>query len=391
MARIDFAWELGGHTGHVSPMIPIATALKARGHQVRFLLKDERAGADLETAGLPRQGAPNWVGPPVFEDPLNFGEILHNFGYHDPKALRQLLDAWRDRLAGAHLLIGNSAPSALLAAHTLGIPSFEISQGCHAPPRAFPSPPLKPWQPVSRQRLEDADRRVLGSMAAALADFRAQPIGSLGDLYQGRTMLLTYPELDIYSPREPAEYYGVTDSAQGASLPPWPAGAGPRIFSYLYNYYDGLPLLLETLKALDAPTLALCRGIDGALRERYAGSCIYLSDEPMAVLRLLPECDAVICHGSHQMTAQALLAGKPVLLLPTQLEQFLIARRVVRFGAGLGIAPDVRNVDFPAALHELEKNSHYADKAEQFRDRYRAHRREAALATIAQRCEASIA
>ncbi len=91
------------------------------------------------------------------------------------------------------------------------------------------------------------------------------------------------------------------------------------------------------------------------------------------------------------MTAEALLAGKPVLLLPTQLEQFLITRRVVRYGAGLGIAPDVSDADFAAALHELLDDRSYADKAGQFRDRYRAHSREAALATIVQRCEASIA
>lgn len=46
--------------------------------------------------------------------------------------------------------------------------------------------------------------------------------------------------------------------------------------------------------------------------------------EPMAVSRVLG--GAVLCHGSHQKSVQALLAGKPRLTAPTQLAQFPIAR-----------------------------------------------------------------
>jgi UDP:flavonoid glycosyltransferase YjiC (YdhE family) len=91
------------------------------------------------------------------------------------------------------------------------------------------------------------------------------------------------------------------------------------------------------------------------------------------------------------MTAQALLAGKPVLLLPTQLEQFLIMRRLVRFGAGLGIAPEVPNADYAAALAALEADRGYAEKALDFARRYAGHSRGAALATMVARIEAALA
>ena len=90
------------------------------------------------------------------------------------------------------------------------------------------------------------------------------------------------------------------------------------------------------------------------------------------------------------MTAQALLAGKPVLLLPTQLEQFLIMRRVVRLGAGLGIAPDVPNADYASALTALTEKGEYAAKALEFAKRYARHERGAALATIIARIEAAL-
>lgn len=110
----------------------------------------------------------------------------------------------------------------------------------------------------------------------------------------------------------------------------------------------------------------------------------------MAVSRLLPQCDVVLCHGSHQMTAQALLAGKPVLLMPTQLEQFLITRRVVRYGAGLGVVPDAPDADYAAALRELASNAAYSARAREFSARYASHDRESALASIVRRCEAAL-
>jgi len=392
MARIEFAWELGAGTGHVTTLLPLAAAMAARGHEVRFFLRDISAGADLEGAkAIPREGAPVWVGPATVAMPLNFGEILLNFGYHDPPQHKALVDAWRERLQGSHAVVANVAPAAHLAARTLGIPSFEVSQGFHAPPPAMPSAPLKHWEPAPRARLEASDRRVLEVINSVLSGYGAPQLSTLGELFEGRLMLLTYPEIDIYPERGPSDYYGITDSGEGKAVPDWPEGSGPRLFAYLYSYFGGLDPLLAAIAARRQPALVFCRGIDAKLKEKYAESAIRFSDEPMAVSRVLPGADMVVCHASHQMTAQALLAGKPVLLLPTQLEQFLIMRRLVRFGAGLGIAPEVPNADYAAALAALEANRGYADKASDFARRYSGHRRDAALATMAARIEAALA
>ena len=392
MARVELAWELGAHTGHVSTLLPIGRALKALGHEVRFFLQQPGAGADLEGAReIPREGAPHWVGPRTYEDPLNLAEILANFGYHDAGSLKQLVDAWRERFWRSHAVIASVSPAAHLAALTLGIPSFEISQGFHVPPPVFPAPPLRDWEPAPRARLEDIDHRVLGAINQVLAAYGVDPLATIGELFIGRTMLLTYPELDIYPERGPAEYYGVPHSSEGSLLPEWPAGRGPRVFAYLYHYYDQLPRLLDTLAWLDAPTLMLCRGASAEVRLNRSGGCVRISEEPMAASQLLAQCDLVICHGSHQMTAQALLAGKPLLLLPTQLEQFLITRRLVRFGAGLGVAPGAQQPDFRAAFAELAAKPSYASKAAEFAARYRGHDRGAALSTMVKRCQAALA
>jgi len=391
MAKIDFAWELGAGTGHVTTLLPIAAAMKARGHDARFFLRDISAGADLEGAAeIPREGAPIWSGPPTIQNPLNLGEILLNFGYHDPPQHKALVDAWRERLEGSHAVVANVAPAAHLAALTLGIPSFEISQGFHVPPPAMPSPPLRDWEPAPRARLEAADRRVLQAINTVLSGHGVRPLATVGELFAGRSMLLTYPELDIYPGRGPSDYYGITDSGEGKAVPDWPPGAGPRLFAYLYSYFKGLDPLLAAIAASKSPALVFCRGIDPKLREKYGGGSIRFPAEAMSVSKMLPQADAVVCHGSHQMTAQALLAGKPVLLLPTQLEQFLIMRRLVRFGAGLGIAPEVPDADYASALEALAAKAGYAAKAREFADRYARHERGAALATMIARIEAAL-
>jgi hypothetical protein len=391
MAKIDFAWELGAGTGHVTTLLPIAVAMKARGHTVRFLLRELAAGADLEGAtDIPREGAPIWSGTQVNANPLNFGEILLNFGYHDPGAVKPLVDAWRERLQHSQAVIANVAPAAHLAALTLGIPSFEISQGFHVPPPEMPSPPLRDWEAVPRARLEAADGRVVRAMNRVLAAYGAAPLATIGGLFANRTMLLTYPELDIYPQRGPSDYYGITDTGEGKAVPGWPAGTGPRVFAYLYHYYKGLEPLLASLAGLKWPALVFCRGIAPALKGKYGGGTLQFSDEPMSVSKLLPQSDIVACHGSHQMTAQALLAGKPVLLAPTQLEQFLIMRRVTRQGAGLGIAPEVPNADFASALRALAEKPAHAEKAREFSRRYAAHDRGTMLATAVARVEAKL-
>jgi len=390
MASIVFAWELGGHTGHVTTLLPVARAMRSRGHEVRFLLRDLKSGADLAGASeIARAAAPIWVGPARYANPHNFGQILHNFGYQLPDSVRQLIDAWRERLQGADAVIANVAPAAHIAARTLCIPSFEISQGFHVPPPTMPAPPLRHWEPASRAELEAADRAVLAAVNATLVAHGAASIGTIGDLFAGRAMLLTYPELDVYPERGPADYYGVPKSGEGSAVPEWPAGRGPRVFGYLYSYFAGLEPLLAALERLQARTLLLCRGANAELVRKHAGGSVQVMNEPMSVSRVLPQSDIVVGHGSHQMTAQSLLAGKPLLMLPTQLEQFLIMRRVVRFGAGLGIDPSVPDADYAKALQELTAST-FVQKAQAFAQRYAAHDPDAALATMIGRVESAL-
>jgi UDP:flavonoid glycosyltransferase YjiC (YdhE family) len=392
MARIELAWELGGNLGHVSVLLPIALALKDRGHEVRLFLREIAPARDFPGADqVASEGAPIWVGPTPYPNPINFGQILLNFGYANPSQLEPLIEAWRERLSGADLIVSHCSPSALIAARTLGIQSVEISQGFHVPPAAFPTPALREWESVPIPALQAADLQSLEAINAALSRHSSAPLRTLGDLYSSRSVLLTYPEIDTYVNRSDAQYVGIVPTGESGAVPVWPAGSGPRVFAYVYSHYVGLPNLLAALAELDVPTLAFCRDIDPGLKARYQSSTLRFSDAPMSVSAMVPQSDLVICHANHQMTAQALLAGKPLLLLPTQVEQMLIARRVERIGAGVTVAPVSPTSDFALPLAILAEGKGHAECARAFAARYDRLDRAAMLAGIADRCEQRLA
>src|SRR5712664_2094429 len=121
MSRILFAWELGANLGHITPLLVLARALRERGHEVVFVLKDLRGCAELlqqhgfsflqapivaaRAAGLPRE-------------PASYPEILLIHGFGDPAGLIAAARAWRSLfgLVKPDLVVFDHSPVALFAA-----------------------------------------------------------------------------------------------------------------------------------------------------------------------------------------------------------------------------------------------------------------------------------
>ncbi len=370
-------------------MLPLAERLAGLGNRVDVYLRDPQAASIFAgPTAVQIHPAPRWVGPQQLAEGLNYAEILLNFGFHSADALSQLVDAWRERIAQADLLVSNVAPAALVAARTLGVTALEISQGFHVPPPGFPSAPFRDWEPAPRARLTASDSRVLQAINSVLAHHGVDTLSTLGDLFAGRALLQTYPELEMYPERGMAEYFGIVPVVGGPRLD-WPAGH-PRTLAYVYADYKHLDALLDALARRDGAGIVVCAGLDAARREAHASAGLVISDALVDFPAMAESADIVVCHGSHQTTAEALLVGKPLLLLPTQLEQFLTTRRVVRYGAALGVLQEAAQPDFSTALATLSQDDRFAQQAKAFAARYRAHRRDAALASLVARCEAEL-
>lgn len=349
MARFLVAWELGGGMGHLMRLAPVVRALHARGHELHLVLRD-LSGVDAalpDLAGQPRLQlwqAPIWLaalrGMPA---PACYAELLFRAGYLDARRLLALVRGWHILLTAIapDLLLADHAPTALLAARGLrGRPIRRalLCNGFFVPPALQPMPGFREWAPADAGRLQASEARALASCNAVLAAADAPPLQALHALLAAdEQFLITWPELDHYGAghgRPGQRYWGALPASRTGVAANWPAGDGDRLFAYLKGDYAALDPVLRQLAAAPWRTLAHVTGLGAAQRQQHAGARLRLSDGAVAMADAMAQADAVLCHGGAGTVGAALQAGLPLLLLPTQAEQMLTARRVAATGAG---------------------------------------------------------
>ena len=356
MARILMCWELGGDPGHVARMKPLAEALHERGHRVSFVVR-EPLSADrlLDPARFPWFQAPyQSAGVPSPLPTRSFASVLHNTGFHSEPALLGRLHAWRNlytRLE-ADLLVFDHSPTAPLAARGLKTRRVVMGTGFGIPPDVSPLPPFDAAD--QSPEIAATERRVLGTANAALQALGQSPVARLAEIYSAQAQVFfTFQELDHYGAREGAEYWGITQ--QDAGIPTaWPGGPGKRVFAYL-KPFKTLPDLLNTLQESGQPTLIyLSEGTEQA-RRQFRGGNLAFAARPVDLNVAFAKADLVVCHAGHGTVSAALLKGKPLLLLPLNMEQRMLAARVVEMGAGMAapaLAPEGMRQKFQRLLAE---------------------------------------
>lgn len=393
MSRIAFAWELGGSFGHISVLLPFARKLVQRGHDVSLALHElHNAGRLLGGSGLRLLQAPVWVQQTVGlpEPPLNYSEILMRYGYLDAGALSGLVAAWRAlfELLECDLVVAEHAPTALLAARSMGLASAALGPGFNLPPRRTPMPNMRPWLKVTRQRLKGSDATVLGTMNAILAAYGVKPLDAVSELFEiDGNFLCTFAELDHYPQRGASAYWGPCyDLSVGQEIV-WPAGAGQRVFVYLETNGRDFEPVMDAVTALGLRAIVCAPGIVDGVKKKYESPRVVISSRPFRLDALLRDCDLVVGYGGHGLTAGVLMAGVPLLLLPTHLERFLLASRVAALGAGLAVNPEMPMPDYAAVLSQMLGDPGYREQARRFARKYAAFDQEAQQEAIAARIE----
>ena len=91
---------------------------------------------------------------------------------------------------------------------------------------------------------------------------------------------------------------------------------------------------------------------------------------PVSLNAALASCELVVCHGGTATVAQAGLAGVPVLVLPMQPEQALLAQCVERCGLGLSAAADASVQQCAALVQRLLDDPIFALRAGEFAARH---------------------
>ncbi|MDD5758386.1 MAG: glycosyltransferase [Desulfobulbaceae bacterium] len=397
MANLLYTWELGGELGHISQALPLALAAKARGHEITLALKDvSRAESVLQGYDISYLQAPVWL--PQVEGiphpPTNYTEILFQHGYLDTNGLLGIIMAWRALYAISKpaLVIADHAPTALLAAHSMGIPRTMLGTGFYSPPRTSPLPSMRPWLNIPQQRLVDGEQAVLKAINQALTTLVAPPLQRIADLFPTpeNEFMLSFAELDHYPNRQSTKYLGAALSLASGVKPVWPDGNGKKLFAYLKPQYTHIEKVLEQLAHSGARVLVYAGNLPETTLSRYASARLKFSSVPFDIVSASQQCDAAICHAGHGTVSAFLLAGKPLLLLPMQLEQFLLSRRVVDFGAGLLIDQYVFDKDSVGKLQQLLTNKTLKKHARTFAEKYQSINQKDLLSEIILRCESII-
>lgn len=374
MANILLAWEIGAGLGHLTQHVPILQRLKQTGHRLFAAVKDlSRVQATFGGLDVTCFQAPVKVGLSAdqIDPPRSHAHILHNCGFSQPQELAAMAAAWRNlyQLVRPDLIVFDHAPTALLAARGLSARRATIGTGFCCPPPVTPFPDFRPWLPNPALTLLRDEEQLLANANQVLEAWQVAPLGRLADLYHDvdDTFLTTFPELDHYPARGGATYYGAWVTAGG--LPPdWPAAAGKRIFAYLKPFAT-LPELMTALRDLQFPTLVFLDGMNPSLRDNYESPALRFAPARLDLQAVGATCDLAVLNGGHNATVVMLLAGRPTLHVPLNLEQAYNGSSVARLEAGLGALPE-RPQDYRPVLRELLVNDRYRDGAQRFAARY---------------------
>ncbi len=391
MSKLLYAWELGAAYGHIGGFLPLARALRARGHEVFWAVAQPGPATQLLAQDdFDWLQAPTCAEAPRVGPPLSYNDILLRFGYAREETLLPLVGAWRElmRLHGAQVVLANHAPTAILAARTLRIPVMLFSSGFCAPPRRRPLPNMRPWLALPSGKLEALEAEALASINAVLGHFGLTPLDAVAQLFDvAEDTLLGFPELDHYAERGPARYWGSLPDAGVGDAPSWPALPGKRIFAYLRAGTPHHEAALAALHALGAPAIVYFPDAPPALLVRYAAPYLAFSAKPLALAQTAREADVAITYASMSTTTSLLLKGKPLVLLPGHLEQYLLARRVEEMGAGLTVNPDRPRTDLQLKLQRVVFEPDFGLNAQAFATKYANFSQEHVAANLIQRIE----
>lgn len=324
----------------MQPMLPLATACQAGGHQVLWATgsgacgRIEQRGIATIPVGLAGTGMPEYrrrypdaaglrgedIARHMF--PRLFGEV------YAPPMVRDLLGPAREW--GPDLVVHEAAAFAgPVVAAALGVRHVTHSFG----------------DAIPEERLHDAGDRVAPLWEAA--GLTAPGFGGNGQyLYLNIYPARFQPKLPAYVQRSQALRPTSLDAVPGDVLPPgFPEPGDPLVYLTLGTVFADPTVLHAAAAGIAAlgVRLVVTVGPGGdpsavgelgprALVERYIPQTL-----------LLGRCDAVVSHAGSGTFLAALACGRPQVCLPQAADQFRNAAHCARSGAGIDLGQGARD------------------------------------------------
>ncbi|HET9404079.1 MAG TPA: glycosyltransferase, partial [Burkholderiales bacterium] len=214
-------------------------------------------------------------------------------------------------------------------------------------------------------------------------------LSALHDIFDGaRCFFNGVPELDPYGPRDPGGFLGLYSGGVGSAVPQWPAGEAPRVFAYLHSEYRHLDTALAALAASGARCVVYLFGSTPEIRQKYAGPSVVFSTELLDIDQAVQAADLCVCHANFGTVMAVLRGGKPLLLLPYDLEKFLSSASLEKLGVGRMVRPEGELVDIGGTLAQMLGSPAFTEAAKAFALGHREPSVDTIIAGAARRIEA---
>lgn len=381
MKNIIFTWELGGGSGHISEMMPLAKKFDDQQYHVSLLLKD------VIVCNLSRLGnmkifqSPLWLSETRgFPEPaISFSETLLRFGYHDPIYLHRMVLLWINTLKAlkADIVIATFSPTAMLAARILRLPVFTLGTGYYVPPHIYPLPLLSSSTKAPPHRLEEADDKVTSVINEILHFYDMPPIPHLTGLFEAKKHLfLTYPEIDHYDTRtkNPDQHIflgPILDLDFGEDVF-WSGLALKKIFVYLRPHNSHYKEIILALKTLPCEYIVCIPGISSHEGMELESNHGQVFSSPVKFRHLLKDCDLAIGYGGHGFTSCMLTYGVPQIMLPVFTEQYILGLKMEALGAGKMLTEKLEQTQYANVISDILNNGSYKTSAMKVASKYTA-------------------
>lgn len=323
--RVAYICELGSDNDQLARLYDITKECNAAGYDVAVVVRDIVAVSAVM----------NKVHAAVFQAPvflprlrLNrqlvcLADTLQLAGYEHGNTLLPLVQAWQALLGllQADVLVFDHAPTALLAASNLHCRKVVVGNGYSIPVAGHK---LADWQPMqSRAELiQEQEDNVLKVINQVQRKLELPISAAISELYRcDRVVINHFPQLDVYrQARANADYY----TSVASFRPPvfsFRQAEKPRIICWLDPAYKKFTPLVEALRACGCEILLVFAGGDSTRLKPYEATLFQATTLVPDLELLIREADMFIGHGSLGALTTAMRLGKPMLLLPMQLEQ----------------------------------------------------------------------
>jgi UDP:flavonoid glycosyltransferase YjiC (YdhE family) len=336
--------------GHLHPLVPVAGALAAAGHEVAVCSSPSFRG-QVEEFGLTHLDAGlDWLAsdrstwtafPPLPPPGPAFAQVVVTMfadvtTAHMVPDLISLAREW-----APDLVIRESMEyGGCIAAECLGLPHASVAGNAYS---AVDSPDVG-YFPGNR-------RMVAEPLARHRERFGLPPDPELRMPFRHLHMCFTPPRWDAAGAPRPANsrFLRHLDGVPpGASLPDWVRRLGdrPTVLASLGTVFNTYPGVLEAIvEGLRAEPLNLIVAIG---RDRdpaaFGPQPAHVRLEPYVPQSLLlPHCDLLITHGGFNSVKESLAAAVPMVVLPITADQPYSAERCAALGVARVVGPGERS------------------------------------------------